>query len=671
MRQLQEHLRFMHRGLQMCPTCVTARRKFPLELETYTPQGLAAHQAAAHKHCEFCDAWFYAVDEVWGHMNQRHFLCGLCQAAGTPHLYFKDSAGLREHYEDKHFACHEGECAESGMVAFATAQELKDHQLERHSNKMPRFKKNKARQLTLELPTIIPRQAGRGQHQSWREQQEAEHSAGSSSSSSRRPAAAAAAAAAVEEFPDLSAAAAAAGDRAAAAAADSSRAAAAAAAAAPQLVKATAKCPCGRRQIHLAVRQGQQPAPLACDKECEQHSRRHQIADAFGVQDAEQHAAYWDRHRTPNYSPALLQAYKQDPLFIEQLERQLLAFLNPSSSKTPRLSLAPMPKAQRALAHEYAEEGFGLVSHSTGSEPNRAVQVFKTPSSGAPTQLLSQAAVLTSQAPQYAMRPNAAAVPGSCAHQPSSAGRNAQGHAMQCNWLRAPTQLLSQAAVLISQAALDAMLKGLPSNAAAAYTLRLVDVAPQAHLSHHLREWAGEYSLKTEAPGVVLLSFSSEKAYKAASETLAGGIRGVFRVERPAAAAAAGAVAGSSSSSSSSYRLPAVPPQQQQQSGSKGGSSSSSRSAAPAGAGSLAAAGWQTVSAGKARGGDAAAAAPPPDPWADDEKPSAAAAAAAAAAASMPVADDWEAEEDVGVEVPRGPALQLKQSNMWDALEAE
>ncbi|WIA19673.1 hypothetical protein OEZ85_005603 [Tetradesmus obliquus] len=617
MRQLQEHLRFMHRGLQMCPTCVTARRKFPLELETYTPQGLAAHQAAAHKHCEFCDAWFYAVDEVWGHMNQRHFLCGLCQAAGTPHLYFKDSAGLREHYEDKHFACHEGECAESGMVAFATAQELKDHQLERHSNKMPRFKKNKARQLTLELPTIIPRQAGRGQHQSWREQQEAEHSAGSSSSSSRRPAAAAAAAAAVEEFPDLSAAAAAAGDRAAAAAADSSRAAAAAAAAAPQLVKATAKCPCGRRQIHLAVRQGQQPAPLACDKECEQHSRRHQIADAFGVQDAEQHAAYWDRHRTPNYSPALLQAYKQDPLFIEQLERQLLAFLNPSSSKTPRLSLAPMPKAQRALAHEYAEEGFGLVSHSTGSEPNRAVQVFKTPSSGA------------------------------------------------------PTQLLSQAAVLISQAALDAMLKGLPSNAAAAYTLRLVDVAPQAHLSHHLREWAGEYSLKTEAPGVVLLSFSSEKAYKAASETLAGGIRGVFRVERPAAAAAAGAVAGSSSSSSSSYRLPAVPPQQQQQSGSKGGSSSSSRSAAPAGAGSLAAAGWQTVSAGKARGGDAAAAAPPPDPWADDEKPSAAAAAAAAAAASMPVADDWEAEEDVGVEVPRGPALQLKQSNMWDALEAE
>jgi hypothetical protein len=77
-----------------------------------------------------------------------------------------------------------------------------------------------------------------------------------------------------------------------------------------------------------------------------------------------------------------LQAYKQDPIFIEQLERQLLDFLSPSS-KAPRLSLKAMPKAQRALVHEYAESGFGLVSHSTGNEPNRAVQVFKTPSSGA------------------------------------------------------------------------------------------------------------------------------------------------------------------------------------------------------------------------------------------------------------------------------------------------
>jgi hypothetical protein len=34
------------------------------------------------------------------------------------------------------------------------------------------------------------------------------------------------------------------------------------------------------------------------------------------------------------------------------------------------------------LVHEYAEAGFGLVSHSTGNERSLAVQVFKTPSSG-------------------------------------------------------------------------------------------------------------------------------------------------------------------------------------------------------------------------------------------------------------------------------------------------
>jgi hypothetical protein len=73
------------------------------------------------------------------------------------------------------------------------------------------------------------------------------------------------------------------------------------------------------------------------------------------------------------------QAYKQAPLFIEQLEDQFLDFL---STKAPRLSLPPMPKAQRALVHDYAEAGWGFVSHSSGSEPNRAVQLFKAPSSG-------------------------------------------------------------------------------------------------------------------------------------------------------------------------------------------------------------------------------------------------------------------------------------------------
>eukprot|EP00775_Hariotina_reticulata_P012540 gene12540-12673_t len=115
--------------------------RFPLELETFTPEQLAAHTSSVHKHCDFCNLWFYAVDEMWGHMNQQHYLCSICQAAGTPHLYFRDSDGLKQHYADAHHPCREGECGESGLVAFASEQDLKDHQLERHSSKMPRFKK--------------------------------------------------------------------------------------------------------------------------------------------------------------------------------------------------------------------------------------------------------------------------------------------------------------------------------------------------------------------------------------------------------------------------------------------------------------------------------------------------------------------------------------------------
>jgi hypothetical protein len=62
---------------------------FPLELPTYTPQGLIRHQEQAHKHCQFCDLWFFAVDELWGHMRQQHFHCAICQSTGNPDLYFK------------------------------------------------------------------------------------------------------------------------------------------------------------------------------------------------------------------------------------------------------------------------------------------------------------------------------------------------------------------------------------------------------------------------------------------------------------------------------------------------------------------------------------------------------------------------------------------------------
>lgn len=62
--------------------------RFPLELRTWTLQGLHQHQQQAHKHCKFCDMWFYAVDELWEHMRQAHFHCSLCRQTGKNADYY-------------------------------------------------------------------------------------------------------------------------------------------------------------------------------------------------------------------------------------------------------------------------------------------------------------------------------------------------------------------------------------------------------------------------------------------------------------------------------------------------------------------------------------------------------------------------------------------------------
>lgn len=225
----------------------------------------------------------------------------------------------------------------------------------------------------------------------------------------------------------------------------------------------------------------------------------------------------------------------------------------------------------------------------------------------------------------------------------------------------APTQLLSQAAILMSQSAIDNMLKASAQNA---LTLRLVDITPGANLTYHLREWAGEYKTTNDdsQSGSVTLTFDNPKVFKSCSDQLAGGIRGVFRVERGSSktAAAAGADGhhgcGGSSSSSSSLK-PSV-----QRPAAAVTARSSSLAAAPA------AAGWQTISKGRAAAAAAAPSGPPPvDPWADDDQAGAAAAAASSAAAAA-VPDDWEEQLNNDVDVPKGPALKLEQINMWAAL---
>ena len=65
----------------------------------------------------------------------------------------------------------------------------------------------------------------------------------------------------------------------------------------PPLVTQRIKCHCGRRVSHVAVVEGQQAAPLACDGECNRLKRQKQLAGAFGVVDPAQHVPVFDRQR--------------------------------------------------------------------------------------------------------------------------------------------------------------------------------------------------------------------------------------------------------------------------------------------------------------------------------------------------------------------------------------
>ncbi len=65
----------------------------------------------------------------------------------------------------------------------------------------------------------------------------------------------------------------------------------------PPLVTQRINCHCGRRVSHVAVVEGQQAAPLACDGECNRVNRQKQLAGAFGVVDPAQHVPVFDRQR--------------------------------------------------------------------------------------------------------------------------------------------------------------------------------------------------------------------------------------------------------------------------------------------------------------------------------------------------------------------------------------
>ena len=346
------------------------------------------------------------------------------------------------------------------------------------------------------------------------------------------------------------------------------------------------------------------------------------------------------------------------PAFVEGVEAELAALLADASAR--RRVLPPMPRARRALVHEYASEAWGLSSSSTGQEPRRAISVFKTAASGAPATLLSLAALLVD------------------APAPAGAGGSASASAAPRGGYSA-----AAAATAVSAARLQ---QQQPEHA-----LRLVDVSPGVDVRRVLQRWADDIVRVQDGGGAALVVFSRAAALRDCLDTLGGGVRGAFRVDRAyrsaGAGAGGGAAAAGGASGSGATGSGAAPASsnfvtlQRPTAALRGGGAGAGSAGAGSGSG-----GWQTAGGGKAAAAAAAAAAKAAeDPWAD-EAPArrargGAAGAAAAGAASPPppppsaavgrvVLDDWELEEGASEpDLPRRAAPEgLVADNRWAAL---
>ncbi|GIL68834.1 hypothetical protein Vafri_22063 [Volvox africanus] len=191
---------------------------------------------------------------------------------------------------------------------------------------------------------------------------------------------------------------------------------------------------------------------------------------------AEGHVPYFDRHRTPHFTPEQILAAQAAGIdWVATVERDMASFLADPSVR--RTSLAPgMSQTQRKLVHELAEH-YGLSSHSVGQGASRAVQLLKGASSGVPTRLLSVVA--------------AAAAPDELARLAAGSG-GASGP----GWV-----------------------------------IKLVDIAPGVDVHKHLWTWDGDCTI-TPVQGSsssLRLTFKRESAFRDCCARLGGGMRGVFR----------------------------------------------------------------------------------------------------------------------------------------------
>jgi hypothetical protein len=158
-RNLKKHVKEEHHK-QYCELCVSGSKRFINELPLYTSKELQQHRDhgdgtgagfKGHPECRFCRQFFYAEDELFAHMNQKHERCFLCERMGKHYQYWANYGKLEEHFRSNHFMCTAQACLDRKFVVFASDVELKAHIALEHD---PSARDRKGRGARLDLASL-------------------------------------------------------------------------------------------------------------------------------------------------------------------------------------------------------------------------------------------------------------------------------------------------------------------------------------------------------------------------------------------------------------------------------------------------------------------------------------------------------------------------------------
>ena len=152
-KQYQQHLSHTHK-LYLCTACVTTRRVYITEQQTYSKSQLLTHfklgatferhmtgPIEPHPFCQFCGLVpFYSNDELYAHLTQYHRTCRFCQA-DQKQIYMRDDNALIKHYTRYHYICDHPDCMQKigrispDSIAFRDPLTLRTHTINFHTDK--------------------------------------------------------------------------------------------------------------------------------------------------------------------------------------------------------------------------------------------------------------------------------------------------------------------------------------------------------------------------------------------------------------------------------------------------------------------------------------------------------------------------------------------------------